>query len=78
MSEMLDRIANAIYVEAEKQFGILMAGDEAVHAVARAAIVAMREPTKAMMDAGIIAQRGEISALDAKGIWHAMTAAAQR
>lgn len=69
MSEMLKRVADAIY---SCQFGTRMAGDfsEAdAEMCARAAIEAMREPTKEIIDAGSDYMAG---ARYAEGAWRNM------
>jgi hypothetical protein len=69
MSEMIERVARAIYETWAQRTGLGESWDEIVrlnhsfvglaHAEARAAIEAMREPTAAMIDAAYEVQSGE-------------------
>lgn len=81
MSEMVERVAHAIYA---RQFGTAMAGilsKEEAEIFARAAIQAMHSPDGAMMCAGMLALDDALK--DEEGlrcshleVWQAMTEAA--
>lgn len=77
MSEMVERVAGAIYDAAgdcDQEMNLA-----AARALARAAIAAMREPTEAMKAAGGFAymERGGMNARDGSDdIWRAMIDAA--
>jgi len=77
MGEMVDRVARAIYEEGLVRARMVDHTHEAVLAVARAAIAAMREPTEAMLEcagsAEDYADRDNIFA----HAWRAMIDAAQ-
>lgn len=72
MSEMVGKVARAI---ARKNTGSGINWPSFVEE-ARAAIEAMREPTEAMVDAGVLDVKADVSFFDVNETWQAMIDAA--